>query len=53
MTHESTQPATEPRKSQRVYSAELLGQSRELVILHRGEEYRLRITSNDRLLLTK
>lgn len=37
----------------RVYSAELLGSTRELVILHRGEEYRLRITGNDKLLLTK
>jgi hemin uptake protein HemP len=46
-------PTGERRKTQRVYSAELLGQSRELVILHRGEEYRLRVTGNDKLLLTK
>lgn len=37
----------------RVCSAELLGSTRELVILHRGAEYRLRITGNDKLLLTK
>ena len=37
----------------RVYSAELLGRGRELRILHRGEEYRLRLTSTNKLLLTK
>ncbi|WP_127475771.1 hemin uptake protein HemP [Sulfurivermis fontis] len=52
MTQTST-PSGERRTTQRVYSAELLGHSRELVILHRGEEYRLRITGNDKLLLTK
>ncbi len=32
---------------------ELLGGARELVIVHKGESYRLRITAKDRLILTK
>jgi hemin uptake protein HemP len=53
MSHERTPLAPEPSRVQRVHSAELLGRTRELVILHRGEEYRLRLTGNDKLLLTK
>jgi hemin uptake protein HemP len=34
-------------------SLELFGKSHEVIILHAGEEYRLRITSNNRLILTK
>jgi hemin uptake protein HemP len=34
-------------------SAELLRGARELTILHAGEAYRLRLTSRDRLILTK
>ncbi|WP_119627887.1 hemin uptake protein HemP [Methylocaldum marinum] len=37
----------------RVTSVELLGSAREIVIEHGGDEYRLRITSNDKLILTK
>lgn len=33
--------------------ATLLGTGREAVILHRGERYRLRVTANDKLILTK
>lgn len=36
-----------------VTSSELLGNARELIIEHAGEEYRLRITSNEKLILTK
>jgi hemin uptake protein HemP len=36
-----------------ITSAELFGNLREIVILHAGEEYRLRITSNGKLILTK
>lgn len=36
-----------------ISSAELFGNLREIVILHAGEEYRLRITSNGKLILTK
>jgi hemin uptake protein HemP len=31
----------------------ILGSDREVIIRHRNEEYRLRLTSNDKLLLTK
>ncbi len=34
-------------------SRDLLRGGREMTILHRGEAYRLRITSKDRLILTK
>ncbi|MCO5076312.1 MULTISPECIES: hemin uptake protein HemP [Chelatococcus] len=32
---------------------QLFGDKRELVIVHNGERYRLRITANDKLILTK
>lgn len=37
----------------RISSRELFGAVRELVIDHVGEEYRLRITSQGKLILTK
>jgi len=36
----------------KVTSATLLGPRRELVIVHNGREYRLRLTQNDKLILT-
>ena len=36
-----------------VTSAELFGKEHEIIILHAGEQYRLRITSNNKLILTK
>lgn len=45
-------PAAESR-SLRIRSDELLRGSRELVIEHRGQEYRLLRTRNDRLILNK
>ncbi len=36
----------------RVTSGALLGKQRELVIVHNGREYRLRLTQNDKLILT-
>jgi len=42
-----------PREPLRkVPSEALLGPSRELVILHNGREYRLRLTQNGKLILT-
>jgi hemin uptake protein HemP len=32
---------------------DLIGDGREVIILHAGERYRLRITANDKLILTK
>ena len=40
------------RAPQRVASASLLGANRELVIVHNGREYRLRLTQNDKLIRT-
>lgn len=36
-----------------ITSAELFGEQQEIIILHDGEEYRLRITSKNKLILTK
>ena len=44
---ESLKPAP-----QKVASATLLGPGGELVIVHNGREYRLRLTQNDKLILT-
>jgi hemin uptake protein HemP len=37
----------------RVESATLFERGREVVIVHHGQEYRLRITKSDKLILTK
>ena len=42
-------PTAEVRK---VPSATLLGHAKELVIVHNGREYRLRLTQNGKLILT-
>lgn len=54
---------TEPRRvagqqlpakgRQRLRSVDLLGEAREIIIEHAGEEYRLRLTSQGKLILTK
>ena len=36
-----------------ITSAELFGGQQGIIILHAGEEYRLRITNNNKLILTK
>lgn len=48
-------PRPEPRPKERaaVRSDELLRGSREVVILHGDEEYRLRVTKSGKLILTK
>jgi hemin uptake protein HemP len=38
--------------SHRITARELLGSRGELVIMHAGREYRLRITQNNKLILT-
>lgn len=53
-----TQTGFQPRPSlnrqpQRTDSTHLLQGGRELLIAHAGEEYRLRLTRNDKLILTK
>jgi hemin uptake protein HemP len=42
-----------PAKPRRVRIEDLLGGGRELIIEHRNDEYRLRMTSNSKLILTK
>jgi hemin uptake protein HemP len=46
------QPQRPVAVPQRVASEALLGTNRELVILHNGREYRLRLTQNGKLILT-
>ena len=43
---------TLPNPPQRVRSDALLGQAKELVIVHNGREYHLRMTQNGKLILT-
>jgi hemin uptake protein HemP len=45
-------PAT-PETIPTVEVQSIIGAGREAVILHKGERYRLRITANDKLILTK
>jgi hemin uptake protein HemP len=45
-------PNGQDTRPERVESARLLGGARELVILHAGREYRLRVTQNGKLILT-
>ncbi len=42
-----------PRAAVRIVSTELFRGRREIVIVHRGQEYRLHITKADKLILTK
>lgn len=39
--------------TRRIASGSLLGGGKELVIEHAGQEYHLRLTRNDKLILTK
>ena len=46
-------PTLAPNAAPRIDSIRLLAGGRELVIDHAGQEYRLRLTRNDKLILTK
>ena len=37
----------------RIDASTLLASSREIILVHNQQEYRLRVTSNDKLILTK
>lgn len=55
---ESPTTTEKPRNDERstptrLSSRDLFGSQREVVIVHRGDEYRLRITSLGKLILTK
>lgn len=55
--HEKTaatrRTATTQQVPREIEIESLLHGDREIVLLHNGEQYRLRITANDRLILTK
>jgi len=45
--------SAEPQRPVRVLVSELLGGGREAILVHDGQDYRLRITANGKLILTK
>jgi hemin uptake protein HemP len=53
--HPAKAPANSPHAVQTpVFDVrELLGGGREIIIVHGSERYRLRVTANDKLILTK
>jgi hemin uptake protein HemP len=46
-------PQAADRKLNRWRIADLTGDAREAIIEHDGQDYRLRVTANDKLILTK
>jgi hemin uptake protein HemP len=50
---EAQKPPLHARRVRRIDVQELLAGAREAVLLHAREEYRLRLTSNGKLILTK
>jgi hemin uptake protein HemP len=52
MISAKSRPTLPPQAPQRVTSEALLGPRRELVIVHNGREYKLRLTQNGKLILT-
>jgi hemin uptake protein HemP len=46
-------PQSADRKLNRWRIADLTGEAREAIIEHDGQDYRLRVTANDKLILTK
>ena len=53
MTPRDAAPAAEPTPGRPVPSAAIFQGRREIIIVHHGQEYRLRITRADKLILTK
>jgi hemin uptake protein HemP len=49
----TAEPAARLSHVRRVESSMLFERGREVVIVHHGQEYRLRITKSDKLILTK
>ncbi|WP_395679863.1 hemin uptake protein HemP [Dokdonella sp.] len=52
-TNPSGVTSVAPPRAARISSGRLLAGQRELVIEHAGQEYHLRLTRNDKLILTK
>ncbi len=47
-------PSQGPRlETREIDVRDLIGDAKEVILLHAGERYRLRITANDKLILTK
>jgi hemin uptake protein HemP len=46
-------PVSSSQPVKRIAVSDLLGGGRQAVLLHDGDEYRLRLTSNGKLILTK
>ena len=59
MNTENSQPKTQPVSTdkvqpvRRIHSQDLFKHGKEIVIEHAGQEYRLRITRQNKLILTK
>lgn len=49
----TTAKEREKPRPKEIAVATLLGDSREVVLIHNGERYHLRITANGKLILTK
>ncbi len=53
-TNPPDRPAEPAKPARPVFDVrDLLGDGREAIIVHQGEHYRLRVTANDKLILTK
>ena len=56
-THSRTPPVAvangEPQGPGRIMVSELLAGGNEVILVHGGQDYRLRITANNKLILTK
>lgn len=50
---ERPERASAERALREIDVRDLIGQGREVAILHDGERYRLRLTANNKLILTK
>jgi len=56
LIHAASSPSTDPRSGssrKRFMSDDLFGDAQEILIEHTGQEYRLRITRQGKLILTK
>ena len=55
MPHIAARPSKNDKSGAVKYMqvSELMGDDREIIIIHQGDEYHLRLTSNNKLILTK
>lgn len=50
---QATETSPEPASPRRLKVSDLLADDREAILEHAGQDYRLRITANGKLILTK